>query len=153
MLNWENIRKDLNEGTNEGLNINENLSYEIAQKEAQIAEAEQTLFTLQDLMRQAQVHKERLEREYDILKAQQDKKKSIVDAISKIFKTEHAVDTSVETINNTGSAMDFSYELSSVMNKLRYDLRRGIISEEEYKKLLDELMGQVSNERNRIDNE
>lgn len=139
MMNWENIKRMLNENAMESAENNEKLLGEMAQVKADMAEAESTMITLQDLMRQTQIRKTELENKYEKLEGEYNKKKSITDSISKIFKTEKVVDIEVEDIDE----FQFSQRLSSALAKLRYDFKKGAISETEFKQKFQELKDSI----------
>lgn len=146
MMNWENVKRILSEGTMESAEKNAKLLNEIAELKTEIADTECTLISLQDLMRQAQMHKEELERKCAVLEAEYSQKKSISNNIAKMFKTEKTVDTSVEPIDSGVSK--FSQKVSSTLSKMRYDLSKGAISEDDFKQGLETLRDSIDEELN-----
>ena len=146
-MNWENIKRMLSEGLMESAEYNEELLNKIAQKKAEIAETEQLMITLQDLMREAQIHLELLIQECDTLEAQTSSKKSVVDAINSVLKSK-TVNTAVET-GSTNVEM-FSHQISSTLNKLRYEYRKGAITKEEFEQKIQEIKESIDEEFSQI---
>lgn len=147
MMNIENGKKVLEEEAKRSAEMNMSLLSEIAQKKAEIEEKEDYIFALKDLMEEAYEQKEVLEKECAELEAKYSKKKSIIETISRIFKTDNKEpNTSVETTNNTGDTMGFTQKVTSSLNKLRYDYRKGAITEEEFKEGVNSLLKESMNE-------
>lgn len=139
MMNWENVKRILREGTTESAENNEALLNEIAQKKAELAETEQVMITLQDCMIETERRIREYKKEIELLETEYYKKRSISDTIGKIFKAEKVVDTSVES-NDTEQ---LSQKMSSALTKLRYDFKKGAISEEEFKQGIQELKDSI----------
>lgn len=134
IVNYENDKKALAEQTGISTEANRKLLSEIAQKKAEIEDIENDIFALKDLMEEAYTQKEALEKECEALEAEYNKKKSLTEAIGKLFKKDKkAVDTSVETVGSTSDTMSFTQRVTSALNKLRYDYRKGAITEDEFK--------------------
>lgn len=140
IMNYENGKRALEEETEKGAEMYKSLTEEIAKKKTEIEDIVIVMITLQDLMRDAQMQKETLERECAMLENEYNKKKSITEAIGKIFKTEKTTNPTVETISNTDNTMNFTQKVTSSLNKLRYDYRKGAITEEEFKEGVNSLL-------------
>ena len=147
IMNFENGKKALEEEAERSTEMNRNLLNEIAQKKADIEDMENYIIALQDLMEEAYTQKEALEKECAELEAKYNKKKSITEAIGKLFKTnKKTVNTSVEAVNSTDDTMSFTQKMTSSLNKLRYDYRKGAITEEEFKEGVNLLLKESMNE-------
>ena len=141
IMNFENDKKTLEEQAEMSVETNRNLLNEIAQKKKEIQDIQNDIIALQDLMEEACVQKETLEKECEALEAEYNNKKSLTEAIGKLFKkNKKVVNTSVETVSNTGDAMGFTQKVTSALNKLRYDFRKGAITEEEFKESVNALL-------------
>lgn len=141
MMSYEEIVKMLAEGTQRTAEANLDIRSELAQKNAEIEIKETIIMALQDLMDVAQQDKALLEAERDALIAQLDHKRTISNSISDIFAAaKKAMKPTVEVVNN----VDHSQQMSSTLNKLRYDWRKGAISDEEFDQAyLEELKQEV----------
>lgn len=141
IVNFENDKKALEEQTERNVEVNKGLLNKIAQKKADIEDTENNIIALQDLMRQEYSRKEELEKECEALEAEYNKKKILIETIGKLFKKDKkTVNTSVETVANTDDTMNFTQKMTSTLNKLRYDFRRGAITEEEFKEKINALL-------------
>ena len=141
IVNFENDKKALEEQTERNIEVNKGLLNKIAQKKADIEDTENNIIALQDLMRQEYSRKEELEKECEALEAEYNKKKILTETIGKLFKKDKkTVNTSVETVNSTDDTMNFTQKMTSTLNKLRYDFRRGAITEEEFKEKINTLL-------------
>lgn len=141
IVNFENDKKALEEQTERNIEVNKGLLNKIAQKKADIEDTENNIIALQDLMRQEYSRKEELEKECEALEAEYNKKKILTETIGKLFKKDKkTVNTSVETVANTDDTMNFTQKMTSTLNKLRYDFRRGAITEEEFKEKINTLL-------------
>lgn len=141
IVNFENDKKALEEQTERNVEVNKGLLNKIAQKKADIEDTENNIIALQDLMRQEYSRKEELEKECEALEAEYNKKKILTETIGKLFKKDKkTVNTSVETVANTDDTMNFTQKMTSTLNKLRYDFRRGAITEEEFKEKINTLL-------------
>lgn len=141
IVNFENDKKALEEQTERNVEVNKGLLNKIAQKKADIEDTENNIIALQDLMRQEYSRKEALEKECEALEAEYNKKKVLTETIGKLFKKDKKiVNTSVETVNSTDDTMNFTQKMTSTLNKLRYDFRRGAITEEEFKEKINALL-------------
>ena len=141
IMNFENDKKTLEEQAEMSVETNRNLLSEIAQKKKEIQDIQNDIIALQDLMEEACVQKETLEKQCEALEAEYNNKKSLTEAIGKLFKkNKKVVNTSVEAVSNTGDAMGFTQKVTSALNKLRYDFRKGAITEEEFKESVNALL-------------
>lgn len=141
IVNFENDKKALEEQTERNIEVNKGLLNKIAQKKADIEDTENNIIALQDLMRQEYSRKEELEKECEALEAEYNKKKVLTETIGKLFKKDKkVVNTSVETVASTDDTMNFTQKMTSTLNKLRYDFRRGAITEEEFKEKINTLL-------------
>lgn len=141
IVNFENDKKALEEQTERNVEVNKGLLNKIAQKKADIEDTENNIIALQELMRQEYLRKEALEKECEALEAEYNKKKTLTEAIGKLFKKDKKpVNTSIETIDSTDDTMNFTQKMTSTLNKLRYDFRRGAITEEEFKEKINTLL-------------
>lgn len=141
IVNFENDKKALEEQTERNIEVNKGLLNKIAQKKADIEDTENNIIALQDLMRQEYSRKEELEKECEALEAEYNKKKILTETIGKLFKKDKkVVNTSVETVASTDNTMNFTQKMTSTLNKLRYDFRRGAITEEEFKEKINTLL-------------
>ena len=86
IVNFENDKKALEEQAERNVEVNKGLLNEIAQKKAEIENVESYIIALQDLMKEAYVQKETLEKQCEALEAEYNKKKSLTEAIGKLFK-------------------------------------------------------------------
>ena len=140
IVNYENDKKALEEQAEKSVEANKGLLNEIAQKKAEIENVESYIIALQDLMKEAYVQKEILEKECEALEAEYNKKKSLTEAIGKLFKKEKkTVNVSVETVGSDDT-MNFTQKMTSTLNKLRYDFRKGAITEDEFKERVNTLL-------------
>lgn len=141
IVNFENDKKALEEQTERNIEVNKGLLNKIAQKKADIEDTENNIIALQDLMRQEYSRKEELEKECEALEAEYNKKKILTETIGKLFKKDKkTINTSVETVANIDDTMNFTQKMTSTLNKLRYDFRRGAITEEEFKEKINTLL-------------
>ena len=146
IVNFENDKKTLEEKAGMSAETNKSLLNEIAQKKAEIENIENYIIALQDLMKEAYVQKEVLEKECEALEAEYNKKKSLTEAIGKLFKKEKkTVNASVETVGSDDT-MNFTQKMTSTLNKLRYDFRKGAITEDEFKEGVNTLLKESMNE-------
>ena len=146
IVNFENDKKALEEQAEKSVEVNKGLLNEIAQKKAEIENIENYIIALQDLMKEAYVQKEVLEKECEALEAEYNKKKSLTEAIGKLFKKEKkTVNASVETVGSDDT-MNFTQKMTSTLNKLRYDFRKGAITEDEFKEGVNTLLKESMNE-------
>ena len=140
IVNYENDKKALEEQAEKSVEANKGLLNEIAQKKADIENVESYIIALQDLMKEAYVQKETLEKQCEALEAEYNKKKSLTEAIGKLFKRDKkTVNTSVETVGSDDT-MNFTQKMTSTLNKLRYDFRKGAITEDEFKEKVNILL-------------
>ena len=140
IVNFENDKKALEEQAEKSAEVNKGLLNEIAQKKAEIENVESYIIALQDLMKEAYVQKETLEKQCEALEAEYNKKKSLTEAIGKLFKKDKkTVNTSVETVGSDDT-MNFTQKMTSTLNKLRYDFRKGAITEDEFKEKVNILL-------------
>ena len=149
IVNFENDKKALEEQAERNVEVNKGLLNEIAQKKAEIENVESYIIALQDLMKEAYVQKETLEKQCEALEAEYNKKKSLTEAIGKLFKKDKkTVNSTVETVGSDDT-MNFTQKMTSTLNKLRYDFRKGAITEDECKErvniLLKESIDEVLN--------
>ena len=141
IMNYENDKKTLEEQAGISTEANRNLLNEIAQKKKEIQDIQNDIIALQDLMEEACAQKETLEKQCEALESEYNKKKSLTEAIGKLFKkNKKVVNTSVETVSNTGDTMGFTQKVTSELNKLRYEFRKGAITEEEFKESVNTLL-------------
>ena len=146
IVNFENDKKALEEQAERNVEVNKGLLNEIAQKKAEIENVESYIIALQDLMKEAYVQKETLEKQCEALEAEYNKKKSLTEAIGKLFKKEKkTVNASVETVGSDDT-MNFTQKMTSTLNKLRYDFRKGAITEDEFKERVNTLLKESMNE-------
>ena len=146
IVNFENDKKTLEEQAERNVEVNKGLLNEIAQKKSEIENIENYIIALQDLMSEAYVQKEVLEKECEALEAEYNKKKSLTEAIGKIFKKDKkTVNASVETVGSDDT-MGFTQKMTSALNKLRYDFRKGAITEDEFKEGVNTLLKESMNE-------
>ena len=140
IVNFENDKKTLEEQAEKSVEANKGLLNEIAQKKAEIENVESYIIALQDLMKEAYVQKETLEKQCEALEAEYNKKKSLTEAIGKLFKKDKkTVNASVETVGSDDT-MNFTQKMTSTFNKLRYDFRKGAITEDEFKEKVNILL-------------
>ena len=140
IVNYENDKKALEEQAEKSVEANKGLLNEIAQKKAEIENVESYIIALQDLMKEAYVQKETLEKQCEALEAEYNKKKSLTEAIGKLFKKDKkTVNASVETVGSDDT-MNFTQKMTSTLNKLRYDFRKGAITEDEFKERVNTLL-------------
>ena len=140
IVNFENDKKALEEQAERNVEVNKGLLNEIAQKKADIENVESYIIALQDLMKEAYVQKETLEKQCEALEAEYNKKKSLTEAIGKLFrKDKKTVNASVETVGSDDT-MNFTQKMTSTLNKLRYDFRKGAITEDEFKEKTNTLL-------------
>ena len=140
IVNFENDKKALEEQAERNVEVNKGLLNEIAQKKSEIENVESYIIALQDLMKEAYVQKETLEKQCEALEAEYNKKKSLTEAIGKLFKKDKkTVNTSVETVGSDDT-MNFTQKMTSTLNKLRYDFRKGAITEDEFKEKVNILL-------------
>ena len=91
-------------------------------------------------MKEAYVQKETLEKECEALEAEYNKKKTLTEAIGKLFKRDKkTVNSTVETVGSDDT-MNFTQKMTSTLNKLRYDFRKGAITEDEFKERVNTLL-------------
>ena len=141
LMNYENDKKALEEQAEKSAEVNKGLLNEIAQKKADIENVESYIIALQDLMKEAYVQKETLEKECEALEAEYNKKKTLTEAIGKLFKRDKkTVNSTVETVGSSNDAMGFTQKMTSALNKLRYDFRKGAITEDEFKERVNALL-------------
>ena len=141
IMNFENDKKTLEEQAEMSVETNRNLLNEIEQKKKEIQDIQNDIIALQDLMEEACAQKETLEKQCEALEAEYNNKKSLTEAIGRLFKkNKKVVNTSVEIVSNTGDAMGFTQKVTSALNKLRYDFRKGAITEEEFKESVNALL-------------
>ena len=146
IVNFENDKKALEEQVGVSAEANKSLLNEIAQKKADIENVESYIIALQDLMKEAYVQKETLEKQCEALEAEYNKKKSLTEAIGKLFKRDKkTVNSTVETVGSDDT-MNFTQKMTSTLNKLRYDFRKGAITEEEFKEGVNTLLKESINE-------
>ena len=140
IVNYENDKKALEEQAERNVEVNKGLLNEIAQKKAEIENVESYIIALQDLMKEAYVQKETLEKQCEALEAEYNKKKSLTEAIGKLFKRDKkTVNSTVETVGSDDT-MNFTQKMTSTLNKLRYDFRKGAITEDEFKERVNILL-------------
>lgn len=140
IVNYENDKKALEEQAEKSVEANKGLLNEIAQKKAEIENVESYIIALQDLMKEAYVQKEILEKECEALEAEYNKKKTLTEAIGKLFKKDKkTVNSTVETVGSDDT-MNFTQKMTSTLNKLRYDFRKGAITEDEFKEKVNILL-------------
>ena len=140
IVNYENDKKALEEQAEKSVEANKGLLNEIAQKKADIENVESYIIALQDLMKEAYVQKETLEKQCEALEAEYNKKKSLTEAIGKLFKRDKkTVNSTVETVGSDDT-MNFTQKMTSTLNKLRYDFRKGAITEDEFKEKVNILL-------------
>lgn len=140
IVNYENDKKALEEQAERNVEVNKGLLNEIAQKKAEIENVESYIIALQDLMKEAYVQKEILEKECEALEAEYNKKKTLTEAIGKLFKKDKkTVNSTVETVGSDDT-MNFTQKMTSTLNKLRYDFRKGAITEDEFKEKVNILL-------------
>ena len=140
IVNYENDKKALEEQAEKSVEANKGLLNEIAQKKAEIENVESYIIALQDLMKEAYVQKETLEKQCEALETEYNKKKSLTEAIGKLFKKEKkTVNSTVETVGSDDT-MNFTQKMTSTLNKLRYDFRKGAITEDEFKERVNILL-------------
>ena len=140
IVNFENDKKALEEQAERNVEVNKGLLNEIAQKKTEIENIESYIIALQDLMKEAYVQKETLEKQCEALEAEYNKKKSLTEAIGKLFKKDKkTVNASVETVGSDDT-MNFTQKMTSALNKLRYDFRKGAITEDEFKERVNALL-------------
>ena len=141
LMNYENDKKTLEEQAEKSAEVNKGLLNEIAQKKAEIQNVESYIIALQDLMKEAYIQKETLEKECEALEAEYNKKKTLTEAIGKLFKRDKKViNSTVETVSSSNDAMGFTQKMTSALNKLRYDYRKGAITEDEFKERVNALL-------------
>ena len=146
IVNYENDKKALEEQAERNVEVNKGLLNEIAQKKTEIENVESYIIALQDLMKEAYVQKETLEKQCEALEAEYNKKKSLTEAIGKLFKKDKkTVNASVETVGSDDT-MNFTQKMTSTLNKLRYDFRKGAITEDEFKEGVNTLLKESINE-------
>ena len=146
IVNFENDKKALEEQAERNVEVNKGLLNEIAQKKTEIENVESYIIALQDLMKEAYVQKETLEKQCEALEAEYNKKKSLTEAIGKLFKKDKkTVNASVETVGSDDT-MNFTQKMTSTLNKLRYDFRKGAITEDEFKEGVNTLLKESINE-------
>ena len=146
IVNFENDKKALEEQAERNVEVNKGLLNEIAQKKTEIENIESYIIALQDLMKEAYVQKETLEKQCEALEAEYNKKKSLTEAIGKLFrKDKKTVNASVETVGSDDT-MNFTQKMTSTLNKLRYDFRKGAITEDEFKEGVNTLLKESINE-------
>ena len=140
IVNYENDKKALEEQAEKSAEVNKSLLNEIAQKKADIKNVENRIIALQDLMSEAYVQKEILEKECEALEAEYNKKKILTETIGKLFKKDKkTVNSTVETVGSDDT-MNFTQKMTSTLNKLRYDFRKGAITEDEFKERVNTLL-------------
>ena len=141
IVNYENDKKALEEQAEKNAEVNKSLLNEIAQKKADIKNVENRIIALQDLMSEAYVQKEILEKECEALEAEYNKKKILTETIGKLFKKDKkTVNSTVETVSSGDDTMGFTQKMTSALNKLRYDFRKGAITEDEFKEKTNTLL-------------
>ena len=141
IVNFENDKKALEEQAERNVEVNKGLLNEIAQKKAEIENIENYIIALQDLMSEAYVQKETLEKECEALEIEYNKKKILTETIGKLFKKDNkTVNSTVETVGSTDDTMGFTQKMTSALNKLRYDFRKGAITEDEFKEKVNILL-------------
>ena len=141
LMNYENDKKALEEQAEKSAEANKGLLNEIAQKKADIQNVESYIIALQDLMKEAYVQKETLEKECEALEVEYNKKKTLTEAIGKLFKRDKkTVNSTVETVSSSDDTMGFTQKMTSALNKLRYDFRKGAITEDEFKEKVNILL-------------
>ena len=141
IVNYENDKKALEEQAEKNAEVNKSLLNEIAQKKADIKNVENRIIALQDLMSEAYVQKEILEKECEALEAEYNKKKILTETIGKLFKKDKkTVNSTVETVSSGDDTMGFTQKMTSALNKLRYDFRKGAITEDEFKEKVNILL-------------
>ena len=86
IVNFENDKKALEEQTERNIEVSKGLLNKIAQKKADIEDTENNIIALQELMRQEYLRKETLEKECETLEAEYNKKKTLTEAIGRLFK-------------------------------------------------------------------
>ena len=146
IVNYENDKKALEEQAEKNAEVNKSLLNEIAQKKADIKNVENRIIALQDLMSEAYVQKEILEKECEALEAEYNKKKILTETIGKLFKKDKkTVNSTVETVGSDDT-MNFTQKMTSTLNKLRYDFRKGAITEDEFKEGVNTLLKESMNE-------
>ena len=146
IVNYENDKKALEEQAEKSVEANKGLLNEIAQKKAEIENVESYIIALQDLMKEAYVQKETLEKECEALETEYNKKKTLTEAIGKLFKRDKkTVNSTVETVGSDDT-MNFTQKMTSTLNKLRYDFRKGAITEDEFKEGVNTLLKESMNE-------
>ena len=147
IVNYENDKKALEEQAEKSAEVNKSLLNEIAQKKADIKNVENRIIALQDLMSEAYVQKEILEKECEALEAEYNKKKILTETIGKLFKKDNkTVNSTVETVGSGDDTMGFTQKMTSTLNKLRYDFRKGAITEDEFKERVNTLLKESMNE-------
>lgn len=140
-VNFENDKKALEEQAGVSAEANKSLLSEIAQKKAEIENIENYIIALQDLMEEAYIQKETLEKQCEALEAKYNKKKILTETIGKIFKKDNkTVNSTVETVSSSDDTMGFTQKMTSALNKLRYDFRKGAITEDEFKERVNILL-------------
>ena len=141
IVNYENDKKALEEQAEKSAEVNKSLLNEIAQKKADIKNVENRIIALQDLMSEAYVQKETLEKECEALETEYNKKKILTETIGKLFKKDKkTVNSTVETVGSGDDTMGFTQRMTSALNKLRYDFRKGAITEDEFKEKTNTLL-------------
>ena len=141
IVNYENDKKALEEQAEKNAEVDKSVVNEVAQKKADIKNVESRIIALQDLMSEAYVQKEILEKECEALEAEYNKKESLTEAIGKIFKKDKkTVNSTVETVGSGDDTMGFTQKMTSALNKLRYDFRKGAITEDEFKEKVNILL-------------
>ena len=141
IVNYENDKKALEEQAEKNAEVNKSLLNEIAQKKADIKNVENRIIALQDLMSEAYVQKETLEKECEALEIEYNKKKILTETIGKLFKKDKkTVNSTVETVSGGDDTMGFTQRMTSALNKLRYDFRKGAITEDEFKEKTNTLL-------------
>ena len=147
IVNFENDKKALEEQVGVSAEANKSLLNEIAQKKADIENVESYIIALQDLMKEACTQKETLEKECETLEAEYNKKKILTETIGKLFKKDKkTVNSTVETVSSGDDTMGFTQKMTSALNKLRYDFRKGAITEDEFKEGVNTLLKESMNE-------
>ena len=148
IVNFENDKKALEEQAERNVEVNKGLLNEIAQKKSEIENIENYIIALQDLMSEAYVQKEVLEKECEALEVEYNKKKILTETIGKLFKKDNkTVNSTVETVGSGGDdTMGFTQKMTSALNKLRYDFRKGAITEDEFKEGVNTLLKESMNE-------
>ena len=147
LMNYENDKKTLEEQAEKSAEANKSLLNEIAQKKADIENVESYIIALQDLMSEAYVQKEVLEKECEALEVEYNKKKILTETIGKLFKKDNkTVNSTVETVGSGDDTMGFTQKMTSALNKLRYDFRKGAITEDEFKEGVNTLLKESMNE-------